>query len=142
MRALARQTGMEYYADNLRRVRIMPRGPRKVHAIADYPNSTLGRAYDSYLPMRYGTRFDVYIQQDDKAYLLKEELKYGLKPGDQAILNKQFAETWQLEAAQRQEMYDRGLVMYRKQWYRKDIAIQMMKDDGNYIMAKIYERQD
>ena len=142
MRALARQTGMEYYADNLRRVRVMPRGPRKVHAIADYPYSTLGRSYDSYLPMRYGKRFDVYIQTDDKAYKLKEELRTGLRPGDQNMVDKHLTEKWDLETKQYQEMYARGLIMYRKQWYRKDIGIAKMKEDGNYIMAGIHEREE
>ena len=141
MRDLARQTGQEYYADNLRRVRVMPRGPRKVHASADYPHHTRGGAYDSYLPLRYGKRFDIYIQKDDKAYLLKEELRYGLRPGDQAVLDRHYNEQWDLEAKQRDEMYARGLVMYGKKWMRADIAIEKMQEDGNYIMADIYKRQ-
>lgn len=41
-----------------KRVRLMPRGPRKQAAINDYGRK---RAYDSYLPQRYAVRFDVYI---------------------------------------------------------------------------------
>ena len=76
MRALARQTGLEYYADRLKRVRLMPRGPRVEAAWGDYKSK---RAYDSYLPMRHGTHFDVYINSDDKAFLLKNELRLEKK---------------------------------------------------------------
>jgi len=40
------------------RVRLMARGPRRKFAIADGKNKA---AYDSSLPLRYATRFDVYI---------------------------------------------------------------------------------
>lgn len=42
----------------MQRVRLMGRGPRKQAAINDYGRS---RAYDSYLPQQYATRFDVYV---------------------------------------------------------------------------------
>lgn len=42
------------------RVRLMGRGPRKQAAIQDYGRKY---AYDSYLPQRYATRFDVYIAE-------------------------------------------------------------------------------
>jgi hypothetical protein len=49
----------------LYRVRLMPRGPRK----ASYANNILNggnrvwAGYNSYLPQRYATRFDVYIHE-------------------------------------------------------------------------------
>jgi hypothetical protein len=41
-------------------VRLMPRGPRRVNAIADGKRKW---SYDSYLPLRYATRIDVYIHE-------------------------------------------------------------------------------
>ena len=51
----------EYYGEPIpqaptrKRVRLMGRGPRRVHA------GVRNSRYDSYLPQRYATRFDVYI---------------------------------------------------------------------------------
>tara|TARA_B100001093_G_scaffold380474_1_gene365906 strand:- start:5013 stop:5339 length:327 start_codon:yes stop_codon:yes gene_type:complete len=42
------------------RVNLMPRGPRKIHAIADGRSP---RAYDSTLPIRHAERLDVYIHE-------------------------------------------------------------------------------
>jgi hypothetical protein len=42
------------------RVRLMGRGPRCQVAIQDYGHKS---AYDSYLPQRHATRFDVYINE-------------------------------------------------------------------------------
>jgi len=42
------------------RVRLMGRGPRRVNARADGRHRT---AYDSSLPQRYATRFDVYVHE-------------------------------------------------------------------------------
>ena len=130
MRALARQTGYEYYAERLKRVRIMPRGPRAVHAAADYPNHSRGGAYDSYLPMRYGTHFDVYIQRDDKIYELLNELRTGLRPGDRAALKKFEREEWNLQAKHNKMMEDRGLYKYAGSWMTRERAANCFERDG------------
>ena len=39
-------------------VRLMPRGSRVGPSLKDYGNR---RSYDSYLPMKYGTHYDVYV---------------------------------------------------------------------------------
>lgn len=44
----------------LYRVRLMARGPRRVNARADGLHRT---AYDSSLPQRYATHFDIYIHE-------------------------------------------------------------------------------
>jgi hypothetical protein len=44
------------------RVRLMGRGPRRVHANTNY-GGRYNSAYDSYLPQRYATHFDVYIHE-------------------------------------------------------------------------------
>ena len=44
------------------RVRLMGRGPRRVYANTNY-GGRYNTAYDSYLPQRYATRFDVYISE-------------------------------------------------------------------------------
>jgi hypothetical protein len=45
---------------NRQRVRLMGRGPRRVHAQTRY-GGRYNSAYDSYLPQKHATRFDVYI---------------------------------------------------------------------------------
>jgi hypothetical protein len=45
-------------APTMKRVRLLGRGPRVQAALNDYGRR---RAYDSYLPQRYATSFDVYI---------------------------------------------------------------------------------
>lgn len=127
MRALARQTGQEYYADRLKRIRVMPRGPRVEAAWDDYKSR---KAYDSYLPMRHGTHFDIYIQDDDKAYKLKTELRHGLTPGVQARLEQQRAEQLKLEWAHNKEMHDRGFYEYAGQWMTRDRAADAMEREG------------
>ena len=58
----------EYYgevppkAPKVYRVRLMGRGPRRVHARANY-GGRYNSSYDSYLPQRYATHFDVYIAE-------------------------------------------------------------------------------
>ena len=46
----------------------MPRGPRRKPAAEDYPDRVnlygLSMAYDSYLPIRHGEYFDVYMGED------------------------------------------------------------------------------
>ena len=80
IRAIRRKYKKEDMGQILR-VHIMPRGPRKDAAIKDYKYS---RAYDSYLPIRYGTHFDVYVRQDTTAeYKMRRELDTGLTPGQQ-----------------------------------------------------------
>ena len=127
MRALARQTEREYYADNLKRVRIMPRGARMEAAWDDYKSR---RAYDSYLPMRHGTRFDVYIQADDKAYQLKEEIRYGITPGIRAKLNQQSRARMELEVEHYKSMRAHGFYQYNNQWMTLEAAAEAMLEDG------------
>lgn len=44
------------------RVRLMGRGPRRVHANMRY-GGRYNTAYDAYLPQKHATRFDVYIAE-------------------------------------------------------------------------------
>lgn len=44
------------------RVRLMGRGPRRVHAQAAY-GGRYDSSYDSYLPQRFAVKFDVYIAE-------------------------------------------------------------------------------
>ena len=127
MRALARQTGQEYYARNLRRVRLMPRGPRVESAWTDYKSR---RAYDSYLPMRHATHFDVYVQDDDKAYLLVEELRTGIAPGVRAKINQQQAKIWEIEHEFNHQMHQAGFYMFDGKWMTRDKAADAMEEEG------------
>jgi len=68
----------------LMRVSIMPRGPRAAAAVKDYNDkmTTYMRSYQSYLPQRHATHFDVYVQDDSYAeYQWNRELETGLSPG-------------------------------------------------------------
>ena len=50
------------------RVRLMPRGPRVSPSLKDF--GTL-RSYDTYLPMRYATHYDVYVYDPRDGYAFK-----------------------------------------------------------------------
>lgn len=99
----------EYIANRLMRVRIMPRGPRREHAARDYAGRGSFRssaAYDSYLPMRYGTSFDVYVGQDTQArYVLQRELQTGLTPGMQAKIARLQTEIFKIEMEGRDNLH-------------------------------------
>ena len=70
----------------LRRIRIMPRGPRAEAAEAMYRSR---RAYDSYLPMGLGERFDVYVGDDSTAqYELQNELSTGMTVSEMRKISK------------------------------------------------------
>ena len=85
----------EYVANQLMRVRIMPRGKRVEAAWDDYKSR---RAYDSYLPMRHGEYFDVYVGTDTTAaYIMQRELQTGLTPGMQAKIDRHQAEIWKIQ---------------------------------------------
>ena len=86
----------------------MPRGPRKDHAIADYKYS---RAYDSYLPLRHGKTFDIYVDTDTTAEMVfKREIRDGLTPGMLRKVNEAFQAEWQLKHNLRQELKDQGIM--------------------------------
>ena len=85
------------------RVRIMPRGHRVHYAMKDfgYP-----RAYDSYLPMKYATYFDVYVGPDTHAeYMFRDQIENNLTPGEQAKINEIQKEIWEKEALMRAIKY-------------------------------------
>ena len=50
------------------RVRLMARGPRVGPSLKDYGNR---RSYDTYLPIKYGTHFDVYVYDPRDGYAFK-----------------------------------------------------------------------
>ena len=127
MRALARQTGHEYYANYLKRVRLMPRGPRVEAAWSDYRSR---RAYDSYLPMRHATHFDVYVQQDDKAYQLIQELRYGITPGVRAKIDEQCQKIWDLENEFSHQMHQAGFYKFNDKWMTREAAANAMDEEG------------
>lgn len=138
IRKMARKYGQPSMADNLRVVRLMPRGPRREHAGRDYPEGNGLRssaAYDSYLPMIYGTHFDVYIQKSDKSYDLKLEIKTGVSPGQRRRIarfeDKMRKQSWAFEESLR----DEGLYLYKGEWYDMETAISLIEDDGHHAWA-------
>ena len=84
VRATSRQYGRTI--GQLRRVRIMPRGPRAEAAEAMH---RFRRAYDSYLPMGLGERFDIYVGDDSSAqYELQNELSTGMTVSEMRKISK------------------------------------------------------
>ena len=84
----------EYLANQLKRVRVMPRGARVEAAWGDYKSR---RAYDSYLPVRHGQTFDIYVDQDKTAtYSMQRELQTGQTPGEQKKLDRLQNEIWDI----------------------------------------------
>lgn len=82
---------------SLLRVKLQARGPRAIHARADFgPNRA--RAYDCSLPHRYATHFDVYVLQDSSGnWSLKREIETGQSPGVQRKIDKLKFEAMKLE---------------------------------------------
>ena len=84
VRATSRKYGRAI--GQLRRVRIMPRGPRAEAAEAMH---RFRRAYDSYLPMGLGERFDVYVGDDSTAqYELQNEPSTGMTVSEMRRVSK------------------------------------------------------
>ena len=84
VRATSRKYGRTI--GQLRRVRIMPRGPRAKAAEAMYRSR---RAYDSYLPVGLGERFDIYVGYDSSAqYELQNELSTGMTVSEMRKISK------------------------------------------------------
>ena len=50
------------------RVRLMPRGPRVGPSLKDFGTR---RSYDTYLPMKYATHYDVYVYDPRDGYAFK-----------------------------------------------------------------------
>ena len=78
----------------------MPRGPRAEAAEAMYRSR---RAYDSYLPMGLGERFDVYVGDDSTAqYELQNELSTGMTVSEMRRISKLEHDIMMLKFAGRQ----------------------------------------
>ena len=84
-----------WLAKQIMRIRIMPRGPRVEAAWDDYKSR---RAYDSYLPLRHGKTFDIYVGTDETArYVMQRELQTGLTPGMQAKIDRLQNQIWDIQ---------------------------------------------
>lgn len=89
------------------RVRLMPRGPRVEAAWGDYRSR---RAYDSYLPIRHGTHFDVYVHRDTTAeWMMRRELDTGLTPGQLKRLDDEQNALRNAEWAMHQRLREAGI---------------------------------
>ena len=90
----------------LRRVRIMPRGPRAEAAEAMYRSR---RAYDSYLPMGLGEYFDVYVGDDSTAqYELQNELSTGMTVSEMRKISKLEHDIFMLKLEGRRRKRDKA----------------------------------
>ena len=118
---------------SLMRVHIMPRGPRAAAAKADYANPShySGRFghYDSYLPQKHATHFDVYFREDThNNWRLQEEQETGLKPGQQALISKLATEKWALDREHSDKLRAAGIVRITKDGRSTEMTIAKYKD--------------
>jgi len=70
------------------RVRLMPRGPRVGPSLKDFGTR---RSYDTYLPMRYATHYDVYVYDPRDGYAFKTYSKGfndGMTQAKQEMITK------------------------------------------------------
>ena len=70
------------------RVRLMPRGPRVGPSLKDFGTR---RSYDTYLPMRYATHYDVYVYDPRDGYAFKtysRGFNDGMTRAKQEIITK------------------------------------------------------
>ena len=102
VRATSRKHGRAI--GQLRRVRIMPRGPRAEASAAMYKTR---RAYDSYLPMGLGEWFDVYVGDDSTAqYEFQNELSSGMTVSEMRKISKLEHEIFMLKLEGRRRKRD------------------------------------
>ena len=79
---------------------LVTRGPRAEAAEAMYRSR---RAYDSYLPMGLGERFDIYVGDDSTAqYELQNELSTGMTVSEMRKISKLEHDIMMLKFAGRQ----------------------------------------
>lgn len=124
---------------SLMRVHIMPRGPRASSAKKDFDHTTWysGRygQYDSYLPQKHATHFDVYYRVDTHAdSKLALEMETGLTPGQQAKVDSAMYDQMMFESAMNQELRAAGIVWSyengRKVYISKEKQIQNLRAAG------------
>ena len=76
LRSEDRQPDGRYPYMSLMRARVMSRGPRAIYSNLDHGHSY---AYDSFLPHKYASYFDVYVGSDShNNYYLRQEIDTGL----------------------------------------------------------------
>ena len=110
------------------RVRLMPRGARVEAAWSDYKSR---RAYDSYLPIRHGTRFDVYVHRDTTGeWMMQRELDTGLTPGQLRRVDRERDELRKQEWEMHKRLQAQGLYEYDGVWVSKEIAIKYDRANG------------
>ena len=110
------------------RVRLMPRGPRVEAAWGDYRSR---RAYDSYLPLRHGTHFDVYVHRDTTAeWMMQREVDTGLSQGQLRRVDRERDELRKQEWEMRKRLQAQGLWEYDGVWVSKETAIKYDRANG------------
>lgn len=99
----------------LERVKLMARGERAYWAREDFQHC---RAYDSSLPHKYATYFDVYVHTDwTNQRVLETEIQEGLTASQQAAIAKAGYEEAMFKAQQAKLLREKyGIVSY----YSKD----------------------
>jgi len=92
---------------SLMRVHIMPRGPRTEASVQDFSRR---RAYDSYLPQKHATHFDVYFREDShNNHVLREEMRTGLTSSQQSKVHEATGDLMRLELNMRAMLRKQGI---------------------------------
>ena len=110
------------------RVRLMPRGPRVEAAWGDFRSR---RAYDSYLPIRHGVRYDVYVHRDTTAeWMMQREFDTGLTPGQLKRLDRELNEFRKQEWEMHRRLREKGIHRDNGEYMSKAKRIVSMLDRG------------
>ena len=119
------------------RVRLMPRGARVEAAWTDFKSR---RAYDSYLPIRHGTRFDVYVHRDTTGeWMMQRELDTGLSQGQLRYIDRERDELRKQEWEMRKKFQAQGFWEIDGVWVEKSVA--MAYDKANGLPEQWIERK-
>ena len=124
----ATRNGWNRTVHALWRVRLMPRGKRIEPAWQDYRSRS---AYYSYLPIRHGSRFDVYVHRDTTGeWMMQRELDTGLTPGQLRRVDRERDELRKQEWEMHKRLQAQGLYEYDGVWVSKETAIKYDRANG------------
>ena len=124
----ATRNGWNRTVHALWRVRLMPRGKRIEPAWQDYRSRS---AYYSYLPIRHGSRFDVYVHRDTTGeWMMQRELDTGLSQGQLRYIDRERDNLRLQEWAMRKRFQEQGFWEIDGVWVEKSVAMAYDKVNG------------
>ena len=85
--------------------------------------------YDSYLPQRHATHFDVYVHEDGpNEWVLQKEIDTGLTPGMQRKVNQALHKRWKLENELDRELNAAGIITYYDSGDKTYVSVQKHRE--------------